>query len=144
LGSIIEYQYKKNVHKTREELRRGKGWKKLSTMLKLESCEGYESIEILRLLTNSYKHHPFMEPDRDLVKKLRIDTIVNFAPLLESDIIREKIADLIDLSSSSSYCDITERFIEITTRFLASVQVKIELSKIQLAPISLNPKDFCQ
>jgi hypothetical protein len=141
---LSQQQYKENIRQEREECRKRDGWKKLCKKLKLESCEGFDAIEIHRLLVNSYKHHPLMEPDEELVSKLRIDTIINFASLPENDLIRERVANSIGLPGGATYCDIAEGFMHIVTRFFDRVQVQATFSEVRLDRVSFNPKDFAQ
>ena len=123
-----------------ELLRKGRGWdwEEIRNRLKLESCEGYASIEALRLLANSYKHDPSMEPDENLLKLLKLETDVKYAPLPESSSLREAFAAFIDFGKDTAYCDIAERFVDIASGFLVNVQSRIKLSRIKRGPVSLG------
>jgi hypothetical protein len=83
---ISGQQYQDRVREVRELLRKPTGWKKINATLKLECCEGHASVEALRLLVNSYKHHPSKEPDEKLLKLLKLETGVPYLPLPESDL----------------------------------------------------------
>ena len=135
-------QYERNVRKIREGLRKREGWKKIKDRLNLESCEGSASMEALRLLVNSYKHHPSMEPDEELLKFLNLETEVNYAPLPESPALKDGLANSIGLDKNADYCDIVERFVDIASDFLADVQNRTELSPVRWGPVSLNPDAF--
>lgn len=134
-------QYQENVRKVRETLRH-KGWKTIKGKLKLESCEGHKSMKALRLLANSYKHDPSMVPDEKLLEWLKIETGVNYAPLPESDSLREGLAAFIGLGKDAAYCDIAERFVDIASDFLVNVQSRTKLSQVKRGGASLKPSDF--
>jgi hypothetical protein len=136
-------QYQENVRKVRETLRR-KGWKTIKGKLKLESCEGHKSMKALRLLANSYKHDPSMVPDDKLLECLKIETGVNYAPLPESDSLREGLAAFIGLGKDTAYCDIAEQFVDIASNFLVNVQSRTKLSPVKRGGASLKPSDFAR
>ena len=135
-------QYQEKV----KQLRKGKAWDwtEIKNRLKLESCEEYASVEALRLLANSYKHDPSMEPSEDLLKWLNIETGVNYAPLPESDSLREGFAAFIGLEKGTTYCDIVDRFVDIASDFLANVQSRTKLSRVKWGAASFKPSDFAR
>ena len=69
-AEINGQQYQEKV----EQLRKGKGWdwKEIEDRLELKFCEGYEAMEALRFLANSYKHDPSMEPSEELMQLLNL------------------------------------------------------------------------
>jgi hypothetical protein len=99
---ISRQQYQEKVREVRELVRR-KGWKTINARLKLKSCEGHPCMEALRLLANSYKHHPLMEPDEELLRLLKLETGVNYAPLPESHSLQEGLAASIGLGKDAAY-----------------------------------------
>lgn len=132
-------QYQENI----KQWRKGKkGWEKIKDRLKLESYEEYTFIEALRLLANSYKHEPSMKPDDRLLKLLKLETGVNYAPLPESEALRGGFAKFIGIKGNADYCDIAERFVEKSEDFISNVKSHINLSKVKLGPVSLKPNDF--
>ena len=135
-------QYQEKV----KQLRKGKvwDWKEIRNRLKLESCEGYASMEALRLLANSYKHGPSMEPGEDLLKWLNLETGVIYAPFPESDTLREGFAAFSGLGKGATYCDIVDRFVDIASDFLAKVQSRTTLNRVKRGAASLNPIDFAR
>lgn len=135
---ISGQQYYDNVH----QLRKGKGWDWEEIRLKLESCEGYKSMKALRLLANLYKHDLYIEPDKKLLELLQMETGVTYAPLPESDALREGLAAFIALGKDATYCDIAERFVDIARAFLVTVQSQTDLSPVKRSPVSFNPRDF--
>jgi hypothetical protein len=145
---ISGQQYQVKVKQLRKTNRKGKNigwdWKAISKRLKPKSCEKYKFIEALRLLSNSYKHDPSMEPDEKLLKKLNLETGVNYAPLPESDTLRKGFADFFGLGKDADYCDIAERFVDIAGDFLAEVKSRTKLSKVKWGAVSLNPNDFAR
>ena len=135
---ISGQQYYDNI----SQLQKPKGWEKIKDRLKLESCEGYPYIEVLRLLANSYKHDPYMEPDRKLLELLQLETGVNYDLLPESNSLREGLSAFLGLGKDSTYCDIAERFVDIANDFLGTVQNRTKLSRVKRSPVSFNPRDF--
>lgn len=139
---ISSQQYEGKVREIREGLRNPKGWEKIKVRLSLESCEGYASTEVLRLLVNSYKHQPSMEPDEKLLKFLNLRTEVNYAPLPESPALKDGLATSIGLGKDAEYCDIVERFVDIASGFLANVQNRTKLSPVEWGHVSMDPDTF--
>lgn len=129
-----------------KQLRKGKGWnwEEINKRLKFKSCEGDVFMEALRLLVNSYKHDPSIEPNEDLLKLLKLKTGVKYAPLPESDSLREGFADFIGIAKDTGYCDITTRFIDIASDFLANVNSRTRVSRVHWGAVSTNPKDFAR
>jgi hypothetical protein len=135
-------QYQKNA----DLLRRGRAWdwKTIEARLRLKYCKDYASMEGLRLLANSYKHDPSMEPDEGLLKLLKLETGVNYAPLPESHSLQKGLAAFIRLREDANYCDIVERFVEIASGFLADAQNRTRVSPVRWDPASLNPDTFAR
>jgi hypothetical protein len=96
-------------------------WNSLTKKLGLRTCIGHERMEVLRLLANSYKHSPLMQPSKKLLKKLNIDSNTNLAPLPESQLVCEKLSEFIK-AEHKTYWDIAERFVEIAEGYLADVR----------------------
>ena len=135
-------QYQDKVKQLRKRLRKRGGWNEIKDKLKLESCcKEYKSMEALRLLANSYKHDPSMEPDEDLLRLLKLETGVKYAPLPESDSLREAFAALVSLGKDAGYCDIAERFVDIASDFLVNAQSRTKLSRVKWGAASLKPSD---
>jgi len=142
-GAVISgQQYQEKV----EQLRKGKGWdwKEIEDRLKLELWEGYASMKALRFLANPYKHDPSMEPNEDLLELLKLETGVSYAPLPESDSLREGFAGFIGLGKDTDYCEIAARFVDIASDFLANAQNRTKLSQVKRGPASLDPSTFAR
>lgn len=137
-------QYNQEVQRLREQLRTRGGWKQICDKLNLKSCDQYQKYEALRHLVNSYKHHPSMEPNEDLLNLLELETGVTYAPLPESHSVQEHLAAFIGLGKDATYCDIAERFVDIASSFLADVQRRAKLSPVKRGPVSLHPSDFAR
>jgi hypothetical protein len=63
---ISGQKYQANVEEERAQLRKKDGWKRLGRKLKLHELNGHDGskyVEALRVLANSYKHGPAMEPE---------------------------------------------------------------------------------
>jgi len=139
---ISDQQYEEKVNQLRKNKGIGWDWGKIKDRLKLESCEGYQHTEALRLLSNSYKHDPYMEPDKKLLELLQLKTGVNYASLPKSDALREGLAAFIALGKDATYCDIAERFVDIANDFLVTVQSRTKLSQVKRSPVSMKPSTF--
>lgn len=141
---ISGQQYKEKVRELAEQLRKNNkgGWKEIKKRLKLDdSCEGFDCMEALRFLANSYKHHPSMEPNDQMLTLLGLNPGVNYAPLPESDAVQKGLAGFIGLGEDTGYCDIAVRFVDIASDFLASVQSRKGVSPVKWGPVSCNPKN---
>lgn len=137
---IIPAQYQKRVKELQHNRRWN--WTEINARLKLKSCEGERQIEALRLLANSYKHDPSKKPDEDLLRLLNLETGVTYAPLAESDGLREGLALFIGLERDADYCDIAETFVTIVDRFIEDLQKKSQLSRVRWGAASLT--DFAR
>lgn len=133
---ISGQDYQKRVRDARTEVRK-RGWKKMESTLKLNSCAEYTCMEALRHLANAYKHNPFSEPDENLLQSLKLKTGVTYAALPESSWLQEGLAVLVGLEKGSTYCDIAERFVDKANAFLADVQKLTSLSRVKRGPVSL-------
>lgn len=135
-GRVIDgRRYRERV----EQLRRGRGWnwKTINARLSLESCERYGAIEALRLVANSYKHDLSVEPSEELKEYLQLPE-VDYAPLPESDLFRERFAAFVGLEVKAGYCEIAETLVGITGDFLKSVERRTRLSTVRWGPIPLD------
>ncbi len=141
---ISSQQYQENASKMRKKLRTKDGWNKVSCSLKLKSCEGNELIEILRHLVNSYKHHPFAEPDEMLLKGLNLEHSVSYAALPESGAVKKGLELSMGLEQHADYLAIADRFVDIAEKFLADVQRQTRLSRVKPGKISFRPQDFAR
>jgi hypothetical protein len=145
---ISDREYQENINQLRRTNKKGQNigwdWKEIYKRLKLETCKNYEFIEALRLLSNLYKHEPSLAPDEDLLNLLHLEIGVNYASLPESDALREGFAKFLGLSDDADYCDIAERFVDISNTFITTVKSMTKLSKVKWGAISLNPDDFAR
>jgi hypothetical protein len=140
---IDEEKYKERE----EELRAGTinwNWKRIEGRLKFKACAEYQPMEVLRLLSNSYKHDLSVDATEELRTLLRLDTRFNYATLPESGAVREAIAVCVGLGKDSGYWDIAERYVDLASSFLADIQSRTQLSQIKRKPsvASMNPDDF--
>jgi hypothetical protein len=115
----------------------GKRWKEIEARLKPTMCVHYKSIEALRLLANSYKHHPRNQPDKELINFLGLDPKLTYATLPESGDLQKCLALLVGLPEKAGYADIAERFVEHAEDFLKEVQTRNLLSKVNWGRVSL-------
>jgi hypothetical protein len=142
---ISHITYLERLEQLRNEVRKPKNWdKKIEERLNLQSFREYLCIEILRLLSNSYKHNQFMEPDIYLLAQISLDSKINYASLPESDAFRKGLAEFIGLEKDADYCEITFRFVDIACKFLTKVEMLPGLSRVRPGTVSLNPKDFAE
>jgi hypothetical protein len=139
---ISGQDYAVNVQQEREGVRKKGGWEKLAKRLKLEQCDGYPPMEVLRLLVNSHKHAPWGQPDEELLRKLNLELDVKYAPLPESTALREGLAQFIGLEKNALWCDTAEQFVNEAAAFLEAVQKQTALSKVKWGSVSFNPDDM--
>jgi len=137
---IAGQKYHDNVEQLRK-INQKKKWKEIKNRLKLESVNGNKFIDVLRLLVNSYKHDPSMEPDKELLELLKLETGVNYASLPESNALWEALADFVGLGKNIDYCATTERLVEKVSDFMSEVETRTKLSKVDWGHVSLNPND---
>jgi hypothetical protein len=91
-------------------------------------------MEVLRLLSNSYKHDLSVDATEELRTLLRLDTRFNYATLPESGAVREAIAVCVGLGKDSGYWDVAERYVDLASSFVASIKNRTPLSKIKRKP----------
>ncbi len=116
-------------------------WKEIIRRLELEVFEEYESMEVLRHLVNSYKHHPFEEPSEELLKLLKLEA-GSCASLPESNKLQKALAAFIGLGEDASYCDITERFVDLADSYLTNVENRAKLPPEKLEVVKMS--DFVE
>ncbi len=166
-GSEISVeQYHKNVHKERELLKERDGWKRIFIRLDVKSCKETKVLEALRLLSNSYKHDPFLKPDIKLLKMLNLPSEwpkkktamsdatstgsqsrktpkkKSYASLPESSSLQEAFAVFVGLGRDADYCDITERFVESVNEFLEGLKHRTKVRPFERRLASGSPQDF--
>lgn len=71
-AEISTEEYEKNLRTERDLLRERDGWKRMSIRLDVQSCKENKLLEVLRLLSNSYKHDPFVKPEPKLLRLLNL------------------------------------------------------------------------
>lgn len=139
---ISDQQHKERL----KQLRRGKDdwdWGKIKQRLTQWSCDKWNKLDVLRLLSNSYKHDLLTKPGRELLDKLQLNPELPYAPLPESCEFRNGLAKFIGLDEEKAdYCDIAESFVDIANEFLAEVQSCTKLSKVKWGRVSLKPSNF--
>jgi hypothetical protein len=110
--------------------------------LKLDSFPVWNrDLEALRQLANSYKHTASRRPDDKLLNLLQLDLKRNYAPLAESDGIREGLAVYLKLKKDADYCAIASKLLLRADRFLTAVKQQPGLSKVNWGRVSFHPKD---
>ena len=138
---ISNQQYQERL----KQLRKGDwDWEEIKKRLTFGSCDKWDKLDALRLLSNSYKHDFSTKPNGELLKKLRLEPKGNYAPLPESDSFRKGLANFIGLGDEAGYCDIAERFVDIVSEFVAEMKSRTVLSKVKSRRVSLRPSDFEQ
>jgi hypothetical protein len=127
---LTRQEYRDNIESRREQARTRRGREALDRQLQLQSCQGWPLMEALRLLANSYKHNPSLQPDQKLLRYLNLDPSRNYMPLPESSAFQEGLAGFIGLGKDADYCDIVEQFLAVSGRFIADVATKNTLSRV--------------
>jgi hypothetical protein len=145
---ISRERYQKNVHRLQEELRKSakQGWKTIGGRLSHKSCQEYTHMEVLRSLANSYKHHPSMKPNDELLKLLKKellkltkqDTGVNYGRLPDSWMLQQALAAFVGLDRCAAYCDIAEQLVDKASAFLEDVRSRAKVSPVEWGPMTWN------
>jgi len=132
-----------NQYEQRLEIERGHWgkWKTRRTViakLNLASFPEWDtSMETLRLLANSYKHAPSGKPFSDLLTHLNLDRTRTYAPLVDSNSLREGLAASLDLNNDADYCAIAEELLNRVGTFLAAARQQPGLSQVKRGGLSL-------
>jgi hypothetical protein len=116
----------------------GQRWREIDRRLQPKQCARYASIEALRLLANSYKHDPRLQPDIKLVNYLGLDEKLVYAPIPESFELKKGLARIVGLPDDSRFSEVTERFVEHANEFLKDVQARNVLSPVNWGRVSLT------
>lgn len=132
-------QFRDNLLKEARSVRMD--WMPLITKLSLSFLSDWDQMQILRELSNSYKHDENASASASLLRLLRLPNDVNYAPLAESDRVRRAVATAAALPEQASYIDIAEHFIGIAERFLEEVRRTNHVSPVKWGPLSLAPRD---
>jgi hypothetical protein len=122
-------------------------WKKnrktIISRLKLKSFPEWDhELEALRQIANSYKHTPSRKPDDKLLRLLGLDVRRNYAPLAESDSIREGLAVYLKQNKDADYCTILSKLLRRADCFLRKVKAQPFLGKVNWGYVSLHPDDM--
>jgi hypothetical protein len=127
-------QYWQRINKERQQLDKH-GWEKTITVkLKLNNIDEWSrSMTTLRLLANSYKHHPSTKPKDLLLQHLAPITRPNldYDSLPESQGFKAELAASLDLRDGANYCDIADELLARVDRFLAEVPKQSMLSPVK-------------
>ncbi len=146
LKEISGQQYKERVNQLQITNNKGKNigwdWKEIKKRLKLKTYDKYEFIESLHLLSNLYKHDPSNKPNNELLNLIHLEIGINYASFTESDDFRKGFAKFIGLNEDADYCDISERFVDISKDFLLNVKGRANLSEVKWGAVSLDPNNF--
>lgn len=142
--TISGNEYEARLQKMRRINSQGRSvgwkWEEINQPLGIGSkcLSGKEKcVEALRLLANSYKHDPSIEPAEDLKNFLHLPRVA-YAPLPESDLVRQELGKLIGLSEDAPYWEIVEAYVAIVTDYLRELENRTSLSKVQWPPAKLG------
>jgi len=165
-NEISVEQYHNNVQKERRLLKERDGWKRVLIRLEVKPCKETKVLEVLRLLSNSYKHDPFVKPDIKLLKLLSLPSEwpkkkaamggaapagghlpkspqkKSYAPLPESSSLQEAFAVFVGLGKNADYCDITERFVESVNKFLEGLKSRTKVRPFERKRVSFSDEDL--
>ncbi len=136
--SVQQHRYNMSQLRSRDSkgrVRKTWDWEKINTLLHHKGYAEHKYIELLRHLSDSYKHN--MEPSDELLDRLKIKKGITYAPSLpQSDAIREALAAFVKVQEAgyrTEYCDIAKRFVELASKFLSKVRSgkALKLSKVK-------------
>jgi hypothetical protein len=98
-------------------------------------------MKTLHLLANCYKHDPWLEPDVELLRHLKLETDHLYMPLPESSTFQEGLAAFVSIAKDSDWCDIAEEFLNRAEQFLADVKNGTALSRVRGGRVGIASKD---
>lgn len=127
---IKKAEYERRVAELQRPRSHTVDWDTVQKRLKLTGCAQYETVEVLRLLGNAYKHDPSMRPSPALLKHLKLDPNLGYAQIPESGELQQGLASIAGLPEDADYCNIAQRFVERVQEFLQDVQAHNLLSRV--------------
>jgi len=129
-----------------EALKKSKAWKfkdiknqAQKVHIDLKQCSHFKDMDLLRKISNSWKHQPSGEPNDDLITELNLDSSLTY-DITEGKTVFEKIGTRFQLKEDD-FAGILEEFLKRSITFLSDIEGKTRSSR-QSAPktASLNPK----
>lgn len=139
---LDQARYRHEVENERKRLKND-GWKGIIAKLQLETFSSWDSsMKLLQILVNLYKHDPWVTPDRELLSFLNLPMGVPYAPLAESQDVKEGLNAYLGLEERSNFCDIASELLDRADQFLAEVKSKTKRKKLKRHAVSLNPDTF--
>jgi hypothetical protein len=140
-NDLSQAQYQERLRAERARWKTDR--KSIIAKLSLNSFpEWNREFEALRQIANSYKHTPWRKPDDKLLKLLSLDLTLNYAPIAESDAIREGLAVYLKMRKNAEYPAIATKLLKRADAFLTAVGSQPGLSKVHRGRVSFHPKDF--
>jgi hypothetical protein len=126
-------QYRQRIKEERKHMDTRDGRKEITAKLQLKTIDEWHSMQTLRLLANSYKHHPSTKPKDLLLQHLapRTRPNLNYDSLPESQGFKAELAASLDLLDGANYCDIADELLDRVARFLAEVPKQSMLSPVK-------------
>ena len=109
--------------------------------VELSRLPSFDEMDLLNSLTNFWKHEASRAITKELLKKLELTDSVNYAPVFESDAIREALSQRLGIEDGE-YPDIVRGFLDRASKFLKAVLQKTKQRPVEHRAVSINPKDF--
>ncbi len=105
-----------------------------------------KELDLLRLLTNCFKHDPFGQPEQaDKVKGLRQKLglrATNYAPLAESQGVVDALNRDLGVADHGDWIEIAGKFIAVSENFLDEVALRAGLQPVDTHPAPFLPEDL--
>ncbi len=108
--------------------------------LELSGLPNFDEMDLLNSLTNFWKHEASRAVTNELLEKLELTNSVNYAPVFESDAIREALSKRLGIKDGE-YPDIVRGFLDRASKFLEAVSSKTMQRRVKRRAVSLNPRD---
>lgn len=103
--------------------------KRLKGILRLSDYSEWNTLDVLRLLANSYKHDPFDKPKRELLEALHLhlDPKANYRELNQSPALCDAFCSFLGLGVEAQYKDVARSYVDIAETFLNAVRTNTPL-----------------
>lgn len=140
---ISPSDFDQKVQSERQILRNGKkGWNRLKARLNLDRFPDWvDGLEDLRLIVNSVKHGPWSTPEIELLNRLGLDTNASYAPIAESDELRQALLQRLGLPTTYGWHEIATEFLGRADRFVKQVASQSFIAPLVRSRVSFDPRE---
>ena len=101
----------------------------------------FDEMDLLNRLINLWKHEASRAVTNELLEKLDLTNAVSYAPVFESDAIREALSQRLGIEDGE-YPEIVRGFLDRARKFLKAVLQHTKQRPLERRAVSLKPEDF--